>query len=63
MLLLNNKGDDRWKEHFGDSRAKRVYSRKVCDEPETEAAVSIKVPKEECTEPMVNDEAKTGNPA
>ena len=56
---LNNRRDDRWKDHFWDLRAERAYGQKVCYESETEDCVCVEVSKEERTEPRGNDEDKT----
>ena len=62
-VALDNRRDDRWKDHVWDLRAERAYGRKVCYEPETEALMCVEVSKEGCTEPMDNDEDKTSSPA
>ncbi len=60
---LNNRRDDRWKDHFWDLRAERAYGRKVCYGSETEAWTCVQISKEGCTEPMDNEDHKTSNPA
>lgn len=59
LSTLNNKRDDRWKDHFRDLRAERAYGQKVCYGLETEACVCVEASKEGCIEPMDNDEDKT----